>query len=101
MFQRVQSTTVTGQTFSVRYVERFHFLNLLLLYYSRFVANHVGGILSSAGKVFGVDTLFARYGEEDCLDLDMVDYLRNWHLQLSMDKTMSAIHHLTMEQIEN
>ena len=31
VFQRVHSTTVTGQTFSVRYVERFHFLNLLLL----------------------------------------------------------------------
>ena len=33
MFQRVHSTTVAGQTFSVRYVERFHFLNFLLLYY--------------------------------------------------------------------
>ena len=25
---------MTGQTFSVRYVERFHFLNVLLLYYT-------------------------------------------------------------------
>ena len=35
MFQRVYATTVTGQTFSVRYVERFHFFHLLLLDYNK------------------------------------------------------------------
>ena len=70
---------------------------------SRFVSNLVGGggTLSSAGNVFAVATLFARYGEEDALNLDMVDYLRNWHLQLSIGKTISDANHLTMEQIEN
>ena len=33
VLQGIHSTTVTGQTFFVRYVERFHFFNLLLLDY--------------------------------------------------------------------
>ena len=68
---------------------------------SRFVANVVGGSPSSAGKVFAVATLFARCGEEDGLNLDRADYLRNWQLQLSIGNTMSAANHLTMEEIEN
>ena len=35
VFERVHSNTVTGQTFSVRCVERFRFLNVLLLYWAK------------------------------------------------------------------
>ena len=68
---------------------------------SRFVANLVGGSLSSAGNIFAEATLFARYGEEEGVNLDVADYLRNYHLQLSIGKTMSAANHLTMDQTEN
>ena len=54
----------------------------------------------SAGKVFAVATLFARYGEEECLNLDVADYIRHQRLRFSIEKTVSVAYHFTMEQIE-
>ena len=57
VFHRVHSTTVTGQTFSVRYVERFHFVNVLLLEYDRLASK-------TQTELAGCETVWMRYTKD-------------------------------------